>query len=279
MRPVLPELTLQPIGLVHSPLREKHSAPRQPALAHDVCGRIELLPGGAFEHALCDLASWSHIWVLFWFHMNDSWHAKVLPPRSRKKRGVFATRSPHRPNPLGMSVLRLTAVEGRVLHVRDLDILDQTPVLDIKPYVAYTDSVPDASAGWLPDAQAEPVDPGPHYQVAFDRLASEQLAWLDGQVAFDLKTAIENVLQVGPTPHPYRRITLDGDGSSVLAVKDFRARFSVRGELVQVHEIATGYRERVLRDPAASASDDTPLSVHRAFVARFMKGPAVWTQH
>jgi tRNA-Thr(GGU) m(6)t(6)A37 methyltransferase TsaA len=278
MPPPLPALTLHPIGVVHSPLRAKHSAPRQPALARDVCGRIELLPGGAFEHALCDLAAWSHIWVLFWFHLNDSWHAKVLPPRSRKKRGVFATRSPHRPNPIGMSVLRLTGVEGRVLHVSDLDILDQTPVLDIKPYVAYTDHVTDANAGWLPDAHLEATDPGPRYDVRFEPLASEQLAWLDGQVAFDLRTAIESVLCVGPTPHPYRRITLDGN-AAVLAVKDFRARFSLCGELVQVHEISSGYRERVLRDPAALASDDTPLAVHRAFIARFANARTVCAQH
>src|ERR1700759_3733925 len=117
-------LTLVPIGVVHSPLHDKQSAPRQPAAARGIEGRIELNASAELEDGLQDLERWSHIWVLFWFHLNDSWNPKVLPPRSTLKRGVFATRSPYRPNPIGMSVLRLLKVEGRVLHVADLDLLD-----------------------------------------------------------------------------------------------------------------------------------------------------------
>jgi tRNA-Thr(GGU) m(6)t(6)A37 methyltransferase TsaA len=163
-QPTREALTLTPIGVVHSPWLDKRSAPRQPAEARDVCGRIELHAGADLQDALSDLEEWTHIWVLFWFHLNSSWRAKVQPPRSEKKRGVFSTRSPYRPNPIGMSVLRLDRVEGSVLYVRDLDIVDQTPVLDLKPYVAYTDAVSAASGGWL----ADPVtDTGPRYAVEF----------------------------------------------------------------------------------------------------------------
>lgn len=259
-------LMLRPIGVVHSPWKDKHSAPRQPAYARDVTGTIELLPGAEYEHALEDLASWSHIWVIFWFHHNQGWHPKVLPPRSRKRRGVFATRSPHRPNPLGLSVLRLDNVEGQTLAVRDLDIMDQTPVFDIKPYVAYSDAIPAASSGWL--GQDEVADPGPRFEIVYSERAEAQLAWLVGRAAFDLRALAEPVLGSGPAPHPYRRIRVQGD-QLVLAVKDFRLRFTVEGERVTVHEIGTGYRKRVLTDPTADATESTPLAVHREFVERF----------
>jgi tRNA-Thr(GGU) m(6)t(6)A37 methyltransferase TsaA len=124
---------VRPIGLVRSPFAEKAEAPRQAVAegAAGVAGRIEMFP--EHEHALDDLDGFDRIWVLFWFHEAHGSRAKVLPPRSNRKRGVFATRSPHRPNPIGMSAVRLERVDGLVLHVRDLDLIDGTPVLDIKP--------------------------------------------------------------------------------------------------------------------------------------------------
>ena len=258
---------LTPIGVVHSPWKDKHETPRQPAFARGVAGRIEIVAGSAYEHALEDLQTWSHIWVIFWFHRNTGWRPKVLPPRSGKKRGVFSTRSPHRPNPIGLSVLRLEHVEGRVLHVLDVDMIDQTPVLDVKPYVAYTDSVPAAGSGWLERAD-EPADPGPQYEVSYAPHAELQLAWLESRAAIDVRAIADKVLRAGPTPHPYRRIRAHRDHFS-LGVKDFRVRFTVEGNQVTVHAIATGYRAGVLDDPRAHATEHTPLSVHRAFVAQF----------
>lgn len=257
---------------MHSPWNAKHSAPRQPSEARGVEGRIELVAGGEYEYGVEDLESWSHIWVLFWFHLNPTWHAKVLPPRSSKKRGVFATRSPHRPNPIGMSVLTLTRVDGRVLHVRDLDILDQTPVLDIKPYVAYTDAVPSANAGWLELPNEVSTDPAPTYQVEFVERASAQLAWLQSRIGFDLDAQTRAVLALGPAPHAYRRIRVFEQYSRV-AVKDFRLYFRVEGTLMRVFEIETGYRARELAEPNAVAKAETPLSVHRDFVAQFGPRP------
>jgi tRNA-Thr(GGU) m(6)t(6)A37 methyltransferase TsaA len=266
MPPHQPTLTLTPIGVVHSPWLDKRSAPRQPAEARDTVGRIELFASAEIADALTDLDAWTHIWVLFWFHLNDSWSPKVQPPRSQQKRGVFSTRSPYRPNPLGMSVLRLDRVEGCVLHVRDLDIVDQTPVLDIKPYVAYTDAVQSASGGWLGALGQE--DSGPRFAVEFVERAAEQLAWLKPRVAFDLEALARNVLCAGPAPHAYRRIRVR-DGYSVLAVKDFRLRFRVVEQCIHVFEIGTGYRPRVLSDPRAQATELTPLSVHREFLSVF----------
>jgi tRNA-Thr(GGU) m(6)t(6)A37 methyltransferase TsaA len=126
-----------PIGIVRSPFRERVDAPRQSTArdARGVAGTIELFAGHDFEHALSDVDRFDHLWVLFVFHRNveqgRGWKPKVLPPRSVKRRGLFATRSPHRPNPIGLSVVRLLRVDGLVLHVEDLDILDGTPVLDL----------------------------------------------------------------------------------------------------------------------------------------------------
>ena len=143
-------LTVEPIGYVRCALAAKAEAARQPRASGGAPARIELMPGRNFEHALSDLGCWQYIWVLFWFDRNDGWRPKVLPPRSRSgRKGVFATRSPHRPNPLGLSAVRLERVEGLTLHVSDVDMLDGTPVLDIKPYVPYADAFPGARAGWI----------------------------------------------------------------------------------------------------------------------------------
>lgn len=260
-------LTATPIGVVRSPFRDRRDAPRQPAAARGVAGTIELFADPGLEHGLCDLESWSHVWVLFWFHRNAGFRPKVQPPRSAHKRGVFATRSPYRPNPIGLSLVRLQRVVGRVLHVLDVDMLDGTPVLDLKPYVPYTDAVPDASSGWL---ARDPLaaDPGPRYDVHFSPRAEEQLAWLAERCELPIRALATEVLALGPAPHPYRRIKPHGDRMR-LGVKDFRVDFVVEGSEVRVLEIASGYRRRVLDDPGAAPAERTPLDVHRAFVARF----------
>lgn len=262
-------LTLDPIGFVHSSLATKVQAARQPRAAAGTPARIELLRGRNFEHALEDLAHWELIWVIFWFHLNSGWRPKVLPPRSTTgRKGVFATRSPHRPNPIGMSVVRLERVDGLTLHIRDADMLDGTPVLDLKPYVAYTDAHPAAGTGWLEDTAhssgtpAQPSDPVPEYVVHFEALAAEQAEWIDARSKLALRERIQSTLALGPTPHPYRRIR-HIDGGMQLAVKEWRVRFNVTGRDVRVMEIYSGYRASQL---AAGGADES-LRLHREFLA------------
>lgn len=262
------DLVVRPIGVIHTPFRERVEAPRQPRAASGVQGTIELLPGQHFEDALADLEGWQYIWVVFWFDRNDGWRPKVLPPRSTRRRGVFSTRTPHRPNPIGLSVLSLDRIEGRVLHVRDVDLLDGTPVLDIKPYVPWTDAIPDARAGWLederipgPESRERPVDPLGSWEVVSSPRAEEQLAFLR-EAGVELETSARQVLALGPHPHAYRRIRLEGDAGT-LAVKDWRVRFRVEGRRIEIVSVVTGYRPSQLLD-------ETPeRAVHRAFVARF----------
>ncbi len=268
-------VSLAPIGVVRSPFAEKMAAPRQPAAARGVRGTIELARGKGLEDAVLDLAEWSHVWVIFLFHLNTGWRPKVQPPRSRTKRGVLATRSPHRPNPIGLSAVRLDRVDGLTLHVSDLDIVDGSPVLDVKPYVPYADAIATARSGWLAsdadgvtssvdDAPAE--DPKPGYQVCWSGRAREQLAFL-AEHGVDLERPIQDVLSLGPEPHAYRRIRREPGGLSRLAYKSWRARFRAEGREVVVLSLESGYRRRELE--SASAEEPDELVIHRAFVARF----------
>ena len=252
-------LTCRPIGVVRSPFRERAEAPRQTAAARDATGRIELYPANGFEHALEDIELWPYLWVIFWFHLNPGWKPKVLPPRSDKRRGVFATRAPHRPNPLGLSVVKLERVEGLVLHVSALDMLDGTPVLDIKPYVSYADALDDAEGGWLETG----LDPQPEFEVVLSPEAERALTFLRERFQVELWEPIRRVLVLGPQRHPYRRIRADGD-AFVLAVKDFRARFTVEGRRIVVLAVKSGYRPRELVE-----NPDPALDAHRAFAAEF----------
>jgi len=253
-------LTVRPIGVIRTPFPDRVSAPRQTYVAREAEGTIVLEAGRDFEHALEDLEGWEYLWVLYWFHLNEGWRPKVLPPRSNVRRGVFATRSPHRPSPIGMSVVRLVRVEGLSVHVRGVDMVDGTPVLDLKPYVATADAIPDARAGWL--TTPDPIAP---YEVAWSDLAREQAAWLVTAHGVDLVTPVERTLALGPEPHAYRRIRRDAVGA-VLAVKDWRVRFEAaeEGRQVRVTRIETGYRDRQL------AEGTTPgLTPHRELLERY----------
>ena len=253
-------LTLQSIGVVRSSFDERASAARQPTASGGASGTIELNPGlPGLQDALCDLESFDRIWVLFWFHLNEGWRPKVLPPRSEQRRGVFSTRSPHRPNPLGLSAVRLVSIEGRTLHVADLDILDGSPVFDIKPYVAYADAFPEATTGWL----ARPSDPIATYDVTFSALAEMQASFVLEHTSFDLRARLSEALALGPQPHAYRRIRKDERGTFI-ATKEWRARFSVHQNVIQVGPIFSGYSPREL-----VMSTDSKVEVHRAFEVRF----------
>lgn len=144
----------RPIAHVRSPYARRIDAPHQSTVVTgtesgaEAEARIEFTDGLPAE-AFADLAGFERIWLLFVFHRSEGWKPQVRPPRGGGKRGVLATRSPHRPNAIGLSAVELVAVEERVLHVRGVDLLDGTPILDIKPYVPYADAFPVARAGWI----------------------------------------------------------------------------------------------------------------------------------
>ena len=152
--------TVRPVGVFRSPHGYHHGTPRQPRVGDDRPGRIIIRHG--LQNLLQDLDGFSHIWVIAWLHHARGWNEQVIPPRDTVKRGLFATRAPHRPNPIGISALELLRVERRVLHVGPHDLLDGSPILDVKPYLPYADSIPDARDGWVGRLGA---DAGPDHRT------------------------------------------------------------------------------------------------------------------
>ena len=150
------EMYIRPIGTIHSCFTEKFGIPRQPGMVKSATARLELLPPFNREEMVRGIEQFSHIWVHFRFHQTvvEGWKPTVRPPwlGGRKRVGVFATRSPHRPNHLGLSVVRLEGViweKGKLfLELSGIDFLDQTPVVDIKPYIPYSDCIQSASCGY-----------------------------------------------------------------------------------------------------------------------------------
>ena len=144
-------LVLEPIGWVRSPYQRRFGTPQQAAAVDsDAEAVLELDEARIPEAALADLDGIERIWVLSWLHRGDGWSATVRTPRgARSRRGLFATRAPDRPNPIGLSAVILIRRAGRNLHVRGIDLLDGTPILDVKPYVPYADAFPNAKAGWI----------------------------------------------------------------------------------------------------------------------------------
>lgn len=190
------------IGHLRSPFSDKFGIPRQPRLATAARARLHILPPYDREEAFADLEGFSHLWLVFVFHqdcLETEWQPMVRPPRlgGRKKVGVFASRSPYRPNPIGISAVEYLGMRrdrcGLHLEVGGADLLDGTPVLDIKPYVPYADSIPDASRGFasLPDTR---------WPVVFSAEAAQALDRADPDGALHLRCLIEQLISLDPRP-------------------------------------------------------------------------------
>ena len=141
------EIKYKPIGVVHSPFKAPKGTPVQPAGAKGTSGTVEIFP--EYVEGLKDIEGFSHIILLYHFHLSQGSTLLAKPFMDNEMHGVFAMRGPSRPNPIGISVVRLTKVEGNRLHVRDVDIVDGTPLLDIKPYVPKFDIRQVERIGWL----------------------------------------------------------------------------------------------------------------------------------
>jgi tRNA-Thr(GGU) m(6)t(6)A37 methyltransferase TsaA len=154
--------TLRPIGVIRSPFTAAVGTPIQPAYADGAAG--EVVVAEPYAGALDDIEGFERVWLVYWMDRVDGFEPRVTPFRDTRVHGLFATRAPRRPNPIGLSAVRLLRREGPVLHVADLDVLDGTPLLDIKPYVPEFDAHPRSRAGWFEGA-------GEDRRVADDRFA------------------------------------------------------------------------------------------------------------
>ncbi len=191
----------EPIGIIRSCFKEKFGTPRQPGLVKEATAQVEILPPFQHEEAFRELGAFSHIWILFVFHqcIQSGWKATVRPPRlgGNRRVGVFASRSGFRPNPIGQSAVALSSIElgkKRVcLHINGTDLIDGTPVLDIKPYLSYADSLPQAKCGYAQDPPAA-VRP-----VVFPEDAARTCRALESRYPH-LKRLITKLLAMDPRP-------------------------------------------------------------------------------
>lgn len=254
--PAMASYHLEPIAIAHTPFAEKFGIPRQPGIAPSAEGRIQLLPPYDRPEAVRGLEGYSHIWLIFHFHgtAQQGWSPTVRPPRlgGNQRLGVFASRSTFRPNALGLSCVRLLRVDTAngqvVLHVAGLDLLDGTPIMDIKPYIPFADCHPEASAELVPDAP-------PRLQVQF----APELPALDAP----LQALIEETLAHDPRP-AYQE---DGDREYGMQLAGHNVRFRIAGGRVTVvacapitgktpplHHNDTPLPPTVAREPDNSAS-------------------------
>ncbi len=194
-------LLLEPVGTLHSCFKEKFGIPRQPGLVPAATGWLELSADTAREEAIRGLEGFSHLWLVFEFHgvPRGQWKPTVRPPRlgGNQRVGVFATRSTFRPNPLGLSVVGYIGAEVREgklgLLLEGVDLLDGTPIYDIKPYLPYADSLPQATGGFAPQA------PDAYLRVVWEEAAEMQCkSILSHTPAF--REVVEQVLRLDPRP-------------------------------------------------------------------------------
>ena len=255
-------MTFTPIGFFHGGAARKYEAPRQGVFAGAACC-VELEAGQNFETALRDLEGFERIWLLFAFDRNGGrWRPTAHPPVTAPgvpRVGVFASRAPYRPNPIGLSCVRLVGVHGRSLDVAEADLLDGTPILDIKPYVPAADAFPNARAGWVEAQERWHVEATEAFTAAAARVRAAG--------GPDLLATAQLQLAGEPFDSSRKRVARTGDATGVFAVRMFRLDFAVDAvaRRVTLLRIRSGYTAADLSTPDDPFADK---AFHRALAAR-----------
>jgi len=230
------DLLIKPIGVIHSCFTEKFGIPRQSGMVESASAFLELLPPFNREEMVRGLESFSHIWVHFFFHqaVEEGWRPTVRPPwlGGKKRVGVLATRSPHRPNHMGMSAVKLIDIRREkktyVLELIGGDFLDQTPVLDIKPYVPYCDSVREATNGYTVYKKSGKLE----VEIVFSEKASQFCAGYERETGRKIRLLIEETIIQDPRPASQK-----GNKSQFgMLLWDVNIRWQVRGSDFEVLE-------------------------------------------
>ena len=253
-----------PIGVFRCAEQYPYDAARQAVLGENL-GVVHLDKGRRLVEALRGLEGFSHIWLVYLFHQNPKWRPMIQPPRGRRKVGVFASRSPYRPNPIGISCVGLAGIDGHELTVQGHDLLDGTPIIDIKPYLVYADSFPSATSGWLAEAEKEPL-----FAVKIEAAAAERIAWLAERGVSCLEAFLHRQLEHDPSNGARKRIRKlsRADGLWEMAYRTWRAPFKIDhdGREVAILNVTSGYSPGDLTDSADPHKDK---ALHRDFIAHF----------
>ena len=250
-------LEVSPIGIVYCEQNQPTDSPRQASLAFDSKGYLELNSDIPLE-SLEDLNGFERVWLIYRFHENQNWKPKVRPPRGEEKRGVFATRSPYKPNFLGLSCVKLEKIEGRKVYFSEHDLLDQTPVFDIKPYIPYADSFPLARAGWIESLEA--------FEVTIEPDALEPLLWLEKRLSKPLIQTLKSQLSFEPTNSKIKRVRELSSNGYVFAYRTWRFEFKIDNLSLRIFKVSSGYSDLEMDDENDPYQDK---NIHREFNKRF----------
>lgn len=203
---------------------------------HQDQGYIELLSGNNFEQGLEDLDGFSHLWIIFDFHLSKSWKPKVQPPRfSDRKVGVFASRSPYRPNSIGLTLTQIQRVQGRKIYLKGTDLIDGTPILDIKPYLTFSDSVIKAKLGWIGNAKLK------QKSIRLLKKAQDKIHWLEGQGIKDLRGMIHQHLSTDAFNSKSKRVQKLDHSCGRLALRKWRIDFKETKHGISVTDLTSAF--------------------------------------
>ena len=242
---------LKIIGVLESCFQEKFGTPRQPQLAPGAEAKLRIYPQYAPAHSLAGLAEFSHVWLLSWFHLNTNktFHPKIHPPRLKGgKIGVFASRSPHRPNPIGLSLAKLERVENDTLYLSGIDLVNGTPILDVKPYLPAGDSAEHALAGWTER------NAFPELKVVFSARALKDIAAIEAPGGRNLRKLIADTLR--HDPRNARDLAQMKDGADLgFFLWNHDVHFAVTGGTATVLRVETGtkFEKKFRREKPAAA--------------------------
>ena len=213
---------VDPIGIFHCQERYRFDTPRQGAFAHNK-GVIILNEDHDYASCASDLTGFDRIWVIFLFHLNQTWNPKVTPPIAPpgRKIGVFATRSPHRPHRIGLSCVELEKVEQNKIFIKNFDLLDLTPIIDIKPYIPQADAFPDSQTGWLQEVKKE------SYTVNFTSQALIEFEQIQIDKKYDLVKFCNIQLSVRPLDVNRKKLQVRGEKTWTIEYRKTPIEFDI----------------------------------------------------
>ena len=251
-------ITYNPIGTFYSTENEKYQIPNQSGLDNNMEGFIEINKDLNVSQVLHGLEGFNFIWIIFHFHKVDNWKNMISVQRSEKKQGVFSTRSPHRPNPIGISCIEVKEIKGREIRLISPDLMNGTPILDLKPYLAYSDSKPNASNGWLENQQTPEK-----YSIELNNISKTKISWL-GERKIQIMNYINTTLVFFPQPNKKKRIQLLAENDNIfnceLACKTWRISYNLNenNKSISITDIYSGYKSEYLNYEKESNWDDVP---------------------
>lgn len=251
-----------PIGTFRCTNNYKYEAPRQPY--EDESGEegfVRLYSGGTnFSQALKGLEGFERLWLIFEFDQSKEWKPMTRTPRSTDKQGVFSTRSPYRPNPIGLSCVKFKKIEGLKIYVSEFDLLDKTPILDIKPYIPEADSFNVKNNSWLEEEDFK--------EVVFSKESEDQIKWIESHNEGKIKSFIKDQLKRDPLNSLKKRVRLIEGDSYCLSFRTWRVFFdySEKNHKSVINEIKTGYSDN---DFLTSEDKYNNKAIHKAFMKNF----------